>query len=159
MLLTPRCQERVSKLSDSRVFRKKEPGMPHTIVNPKDLHDPIPFGYSHTAGIPAGTGLVLVAGQYGSNVDGRVVSPNFAEQVRQAFRNLGIALAAHGLTLEHVVQLRTFVVDPDFEKLGIIGQAVHAGCGNMPPPQTLLGVSSLAMPDILFEVEAIAARP
>jgi enamine deaminase RidA (YjgF/YER057c/UK114 family) len=81
--------------------------MPHTIGNPDGLHNPVPFGYSHTAAIPAGTELVLVSGQYGSNTDGAVVSPDFTEQVQQAFRNLGVALAAHGLDLTHVVQLRT----------------------------------------------------
>ena len=92
--------------------------MTHAIVNPEGLHDPVPFGYSHTATIPAGTELVLVSGQYGSGPDGTVVSTDFAEQVQQAFRNLGVALAAHGLDLSHVVQLRTYVVNPDFEKLG-----------------------------------------
>ena len=133
--------------------------MPHTIVNPAGLHDPAPFGYSHTATIPAGTELVLVAGQYGSSTDGAVVSPDFTEQVQQAFRNLGVALAAHGLDLSHVDQLRTYVVNPDFDKLGTIGQAVQAGCGDTPPTQTVIGVAGLAMPDILFEVEAVAARP
>lgn len=133
--------------------------MSHTIVNPDGLHNPVPFGYSHTAAIPAGTGLVFVSGQYGSGTDGMVVSPDFTEQVRQAFSNLGIALAAHGLDLSHVVQLRTYVVNPDFEKLGAIGQAVQGGCGATPPTQTVIGVAGLAMPDILFEVEAVAARP
>lgn len=133
--------------------------MPHTIVNPQGLHNPIPFGYSHTVSVPAGTELVLVAGQYGSTADGAAVSPDFAEQVQRAFHNLGVALAAHGLDLHHVVQLRTYVVNPDFDKLGIIGQAVQAGCGDIPPTQTVIGVTGLAMPDILFEVEAVAARP
>ena len=132
--------------------------MPHTIVNPEGLHNPVPFGYSHTAAIPAGTEMVLVAGQYGSGPDGMVVSADFTDQVRQAFRNLGVALAAHGLDLSHVVQLRTYVVNLDFEKLGAIGQAVGSGCGDNPPTQTVIGVASLAMPDILFEVEAVAAR-
>ena len=79
--------------------------------------------------------------------------------MRQAFRNLGVALAAHGLDLGHVVQLRTYVVAPDFEKLGIIGRAVGEGCGGTPPTQTVIGVAGLATPDILFEVEAVAARP
>ena len=96
----------------------------HTIVNPDGLHDPVPFGYSHTATIPAGTELVLVSGQYGSGTDGAVVSTDFAEQVQQAFRNLGVALAAHGLDLSHVVQLRTYVVNPDFDKLGAIGPSL-----------------------------------
>jgi enamine deaminase RidA (YjgF/YER057c/UK114 family) len=133
--------------------------MAHAIVNPDGLHDPVPFGYSHTAAIPAGTELVLVSGQYGSGPDGAVVSSDFAEQVRQAFRNLGVALAVHGLDLSHVVQLRTYVVNPDFAKLGAIGQAVREGCGEPPPTQTVIGVAGLAMPDILFEVEAVAARP
>jgi hypothetical protein len=40
--------------------------MSHTIVNPAGLHDPVPFGYSHTAAVPAGTELVLVAGRAGA---------------------------------------------------------------------------------------------
>lgn len=133
--------------------------MSDTIVNPAGLHDPVPFGYSHTATIPAGTELVLVAGQYGSGEDGAVVSPDFTGQVRQAFRNVGVALAAHGLDLGQVVQLRTYVVDPDVGKLAVIGEAVRRGCGESPPVQTVVGVAALAMPDILFEVEAVAARP
>ena len=122
-------------------------------------HDPVPFGYSHTASIPAGTELVLVAGQYGSSTDGAVVSTAFPEQVRRAFHNLGVALAAHGLDLSHVVQLRTYVVNHDFDKLGAISEAVQGGWGANPPTQTVIGVASLATPDILFEVEAVAARP
>jgi enamine deaminase RidA (YjgF/YER057c/UK114 family) len=133
--------------------------MTHTIVNPAGLHDPAPFGYSHTATIPAGSELVLVSGQYGSGTDGAVVSPDFSEQVRRAFHNLRAALAAHGLDLTHVVQLRTYVVGLDGAKLGAIAQAVQAGCGATPPTQTVLGVAGLAMPDILVEVEAVAARP
>jgi enamine deaminase RidA (YjgF/YER057c/UK114 family) len=133
--------------------------MSHTIVNPAGLHDPVPFGYSHTASIPAGTELVLVAGQYGSSADGAVVSTDFTEQVQQAFRNLGTALAAHGLDLSHVVQLRTYVVNLNLDKLGAIGEAVQGGCADNPPTQTVIGVAGLAMPDILFEVEAVAARP
>ncbi len=131
--------------------------MSHTLVNPDGLHDPAPFGYSHTAAIPAGTDLVLVSGQYGSGPDGALVSGDFADQVRLAFSNLGVALAAHGLDLTDVVQLRTYVVDLGFDKLGAIAQAVQ-GCGDTPPTQTVIGVASLAMPDILFEVEAVAAR-
>jgi len=72
--------------------------MSHTSLNPAGLHDPVPFGYSHTTSIPADTGLVLVAGQFGSSADGTVVSADFAEQVRQTFRNLGVALPPTGST-------------------------------------------------------------
>ncbi|MYS84729.1 RidA family protein [Embleya scabrispora] len=133
--------------------------MAHAIVNPDGLHDPTPFGYSHTATVPAGTELVLVAGQYASGPDGAVVSADFTEQVKQTFRNIEVALAAHGLDLSHVAQLRTYVVDHDVTKLGPIAEAVQKGWGTKPPTQTLIGVASLAAPDVLFEVEALAARP
>ncbi|THA76818.1 Rid family hydrolase [Streptomyces sp. A0592] len=133
--------------------------MAHDIVNPDGLHDPTPFGYSHTVGVPAGTELVLVAGQYGSGPDGAVVSADFSEQVEQTFRNIGVALAAHGLDLGHVVQLRTYVVGHDVTRLGPIAAAVQERWGAKPPTQTLIGVAGLATPDVLFEVEALAARP
>jgi enamine deaminase RidA (YjgF/YER057c/UK114 family) len=100
-----------------------------------------------------------VAGQYGSSPDGGVASPLFAEQVRRALANLGIALAAHDLAFADVVSLRTYVVAIDFEKLGVFAEAMKATWGEQPPPNTLVGVASLATPDIAFEVEAIAARP
>lgn len=132
--------------------------MRHAFVNPAELHDPAPFGYSHTATVPAGTELVLVSGQYGSDESGTVVSPEFGAQVRQAFRNLGVALATHQLELSHVVQLRTYVVGHDFDRLGALVEAVRSVWGETPPTQTVLGVVSLATPDMLFEVEAVAAR-
>ncbi|MEU9945292.1 RidA family protein [Streptomyces lavendulae] len=133
--------------------------MAHSLVNPDGLHDPVACGYGHTATVPAGTELVLIAGQYGSGPDGAVVSTGFARQVEQAFHNIGVALAAHGLDLSHVVQLRTYVVDHDVSKLGPIAAAVQESWGDEPPTQTLIGVASLATPDVLFEVEALAARP
>src|SRR5918999_1346293 len=130
---TPRAA--TDRSASSAHHTRKVAPMSHAIVNPDGLHDPVPFGYSHTATIPAGTELVLVSGQYGSGTDGAVVSTDFTEQVRQAFHNLGVALAAHGLDLSHVVQLRTYVVNPDFDKLGAIAQAVQSGGGANPPTQ------------------------
>ncbi|WP_404952680.1 RidA family protein [Streptomyces sp. 147326] len=133
--------------------------MAHALVNPDGLHDPVPYGYSHTAVVPAGAELVLISGQYGSGPDGAVVSADFAGQVKQTFHNIGVALAAHGLDLSHVVQLRTYVVNHDVSKLGLVAGAVQEGWGTKPPAHTLIGVASLATPDVLFEVEALAVRP
>jgi len=133
--------------------------MPHTIVNPAGLHDPVPSGYSHTAAIAAGSDLVLVAGQYGSSVTGAVASTDFTDQVRQTFQNLSIALAAHRLALGDIVQLRSYVVDHDLDKLAAITDAVKDSWSAGPPPHTVIGVASLATPDIAFELEAVAVRP
>lgn len=135
-----------------------DPTSAPTVRNPAGLHDPTPFGYSHTAAVPAGAELVVVAGQYGSDLDGIVVAGGFDAQVERAVANLATALDAHGLGLADVVQLRTYVVGLDLPRLGSIGAAVAAGCGGALPPQTVVGVAALALPEILVEVEAVAAR-
>ncbi|WHT18761.1 RidA family protein [Crossiella sp. CA-258035] len=131
--------------------------MTHRIINPEGLHDPLPFGYSHVA-VTSGE-LVFIAGQYASDATGQVSTPGFADQVDAAFANLRTALAAAGLELTHVVQLRTHIVDHDLEKLAVLGKAISAIWGDRPPVQTLTGVASLALPGMLFEVDAVAARP
>lgn len=132
--------------------------MSHSVLNPNGLHNPSPFGYSHTAHVPAGSELVFVAGQYASDPQGAVVSEVFAEQVDRSLHNLGLALAGHGLDWSAVVQLRTYVVGLDFERLGAISGAVQGIFGDALPTQTLLGVAALATPDLLFEIEAVAVR-
>jgi enamine deaminase RidA (YjgF/YER057c/UK114 family) len=132
--------------------------MPHTLTNPAGLHDPVGFGYSHLAAVTS-TDLVLVAGQYASGPDGNVPTSHFAEQVELAFANLGTALAATGLGFEHVARLGTYIVDHDQEKLEALLGVVTRIWGERPPAQTLLGVARLALPDMLFEVDAVAVRP
>ncbi|MFD6070156.1 MULTISPECIES: RidA family protein [Amycolatopsis] len=131
--------------------------MAHEIINPAGLHDPVGFGYSHIA-TTAGE-LVFIAGQYASDGSGQVTSGDFPEQVEQSLENLKIALAEVGLDFSHVVQLRTYIVGHDAAKLETIGKAIGRIWGGRPPTQTLLGVAALALPGMLFEVDAIAVRP
>ncbi|MFD6390042.1 RidA family protein [Nocardia sp. NPDC060259] len=126
------------------------------IINPAELHDPTGFGYSHVARV---TGeLVLIAGQYDSDGDGHTTTTDFAGQVERAFGNLGIALRSAGLDYGDVAQLRTFIVDHDLDKLTILGKKIAEIWGERPPVQTLLGVAALALPGMLFEVDAVAVR-
>jgi enamine deaminase RidA (YjgF/YER057c/UK114 family) len=129
----------------------------HTILNPPTLHDPVGFGYSHIA--DTSTGLVFIAGQYASDGAGHVTSADFGEQVERSLANLRTALAAAGLDHTHVVQLRTYIVGHDEERLATLGRAVGGIWGDLPPTQTLTGVAALALPGMLFEVDAIAVRP
>ncbi|MEU7896161.1 RidA family protein [Nonomuraea sp. NPDC049152] len=131
--------------------------MSHSIINPEGLHDPIGFGYSHVA--RASGDLVFIAGQYASDGDGHVTSPDFAEQVERSLANLRTALAAAGLDYRHVVQLRTHIVDHDADKLAIIAKLIGEIWGDRPPTQTLTGVAALALPGMLFEIDAIAVSP
>ncbi|MEU1817712.1 RidA family protein [Streptomyces roseifaciens] len=132
--------------------------MSHTIVNPAALHDPTGFGYSHVAVAPS-PDLVFVAGQYASDADGHVTSDDFAEQVELSFAHLGTALAAAGLDYGHVARLGTYIVGNDQARLEALVAVIGRIWGDKPPAQTLLGVAGLALPGMLFEVDAVAVRP
>jgi enamine deaminase RidA (YjgF/YER057c/UK114 family) len=128
-----------------------------TITNPPALHHPTPFGYSHAVSAPGE--LVFLAGQYASDATGAPVPGDFAAQVELAFDRLHAALEGVGLGFEHVVRLGSFVVDHDLAKLETLGKALHARFGDRLPAQTLSGVAALALPGMLFEVDAVAVRP
>lgn len=128
-----------------------------TITNPSALHDPTPFGYSHAVSAPGE--LVFIGGQYASDATGAPVPGDFAAQVELAFDRLRSALEGVGLGYEHVVRLGTFIVEHDSAKLETLGKTLHARFGDRLPAQTLSGVASLALPGMLFEVDAIAVRP
>ncbi|MES4900767.1 MULTISPECIES: Rid family hydrolase [unclassified Streptomyces] len=101
----------------------------------------------------------FIGGQYASDATGAPVPGDFATQVDLAFDRLRSVLEGLGLRYEHVVRLGTFIVDHDLEKLEILGKALHARFGDKLPAQTLSGVASLALPGMLFEVDAVAVRP
>ncbi|TVL93799.1 RidA family protein [Streptomyces sp. SAJ15] len=129
-----------------------------TITNPAALHDPVPFGYSHVVAARPSE-VVHIAGQYGSDAQGGVVAEDFATQVETAFTHLGTALEAVGLDFSHVVRLGTYIVDHDTDKLEALVGPIRKIWGDRPPAQTLIGVASLALPGMLFEVDAVAVRP
>lgn len=129
-----------------------------TITNPATLHDPTPFGYSHAASAPGE--LVFIGGQYASDADGSPLhAEDFGAQVDLALTNLRHALEGVGLGFEHVVRLGSYIVDHDLAKLEVLGKALHAAFGDRLPAQTLSGVASLALPGMLFEIDAVAVRP
>jgi enamine deaminase RidA (YjgF/YER057c/UK114 family) len=125
-----------------------------TFINPAHLHDPTPNGYSTAVVAPAGARVAYISGQGGQNETGGL-SPDFAEQVAQAYRNLGAVIAALGATPAHVIKLTVYVVDHDMSKLGPLTQNVMSMFGASLPAQTLVPVPKLAIDPMLFEVEAV----
>lgn len=125
-----------------------------TIVNPPQLGDPTPNGYSTAVIVPAGARLTYISGQGGFDHNG-TLSPDFATQVRQAYANLAAALEGVGARPDQVAKLTVFVVDHDMSKLGVLTAAVTEMFGATLPAQTLVPVPKLAVDPMLFEVEAI----
>ncbi len=114
--------------------------------------------FTNVVEVPAGTTLVFVSGLTAQGPDG--AAPKDAQDQAQAvFRNLRTALAARGLTPADVIQIRGFLVDIQ-TTLPAYRQAAGDFFGKAPPPaSTVVGVSDLVRPDLLLEVELIAAKP
>ena len=125
-----------------------------TIVNPKNLYDPTPNGYSTAVIVPAGARVAYISGQGGQDATG-ALSSDFAVQVKQAYANLGAALEGIGAKPNQVAKLTVFVVDHDMSKLGVLTQNVKDMFGETLPAQTLVPVPKLAVDPMLFEVEAV----
>ncbi len=125
-----------------------------TIVNPQNLYDPTPNGYSTAVIVPSEARLAYISGQGGQDSTG-ALSPDFAVQVKQAYANLHAALDALGAKPDQVAKLTVFVVDHDMSKLEVLTRNVKDMFGERLPAQTLIPVPKLAIDPMLFEVEAV----
>lgn len=126
-----------------------------TLLNPSGLYDPAPNGYSHVAVLPAGARMAFIAGQGGETADGRLPAL-FCDQVRQALRNLCIAIEAVGGTPQQIAKLTVLIVDQCEARLQVFGEELERALGPGPKPAcTLIPVPRLALDGMLFEVEAV----
>jgi 2-iminobutanoate/2-iminopropanoate deaminase len=124
--------------------------MAHDILNLKSVHPTV--GYSHVA--KAGDTL-YIAGQVAQNVEGNVVGRgDFEAQARQVYTNLKNILEEAGGTLQNIVKMTTFLTHHNYVETY---RCVRNEFFSEPfAPNTLLIVESLASPDYLIEVEAVA---
>lgn len=127
-----------------------------TIINPSQLHDPTPNGYSTVVVAPGGARLAFISGQSGQDSTGGL-SPDFGVQVAQAYANLAAVLKALGAGPDRVVKLTVYVVDHDISKLGVLTENVTRMFGETLPAQTLVPVPKLAIDPMHFEVEAVVS--
>ncbi len=112
-------------------------------------------GYSHAA--KAG-GLVFVAGQVAQDAEGVLVGRGDIEtQAVQVFENLKAVLASAGATFDDVVKLTTYTTSLAYRPK--IAEIRARYFKTYFPPNTFVVVSSLATPEYLLEIEAVAASP
>jgi enamine deaminase RidA (YjgF/YER057c/UK114 family) len=100
---------------------------------------------------------VWVAGTVAVDADGRPVAPGDAgAQAARCLEIIVSALAKAGARPEHVVRTRMFVTDMAPETQAAVGAAHAAVFSSCPPASTMLGVSALAAPEFMVEIEAEA---
>jgi 2-iminobutanoate/2-iminopropanoate deaminase len=131
--------------------------MPKEYVNPDSLFPSLPHGFSQIV-IASGRKMVFISGQTAWDAKKNIVGgDSVLEQARQAFRNLETAMEAAGGTLKDVVALRIYVVDYQAESGTAVSTALREFFSpENPPASTWIGVSALAVPEFLIEIEATA---
>ena len=124
-------------------------------VNPKNSHKPL-GAYTHSVKVPANAELLVIAGQVGMNAKGQL-QDGIRRQAEQAFRNVLACLRANRMNKSHLVRLQVFLTDPRFVDAYRAARSKVIG-DDIKPASTLLIVDGLASPDMLIEVEAMAAK-
>jgi enamine deaminase RidA (YjgF/YER057c/UK114 family) len=125
-------------------------------INPDELARP--SGFSHAVAVTERR-LVFLAGQIGSDRDGKVVSGGVVPQFEQALANLLTALAAAGGRPEDLVSVTLYIVDvEDYQAHGKeIGAAWRKLAGTEYPAMAGVGVTRLWAPEALVEIQGVAA--
>ncbi len=134
------------------------PRMGIAFLDPKTLAAPV--AYSHVAIVEAGRQLHL-SGQVALDVRKNLVGANdVGAQAAQVYENVRLALEAAGATMADVFKVVTYVVDLTPEKSAAIRAVRREYYGEGPyPASTMVGVTSLAAPEFLLEIEVIARLP
>ena len=131
--------------------------MPKQYVNPDSLFPSLPHGFSQVV-IASGKKTVFVSGQTAWGARKNIVGGDSVfEQARQALRNLKTAMEAAGGTLNDIVALRIYIVAYQAESGAAVGTVLREFFPQEnPPASTWIGVSALAVPEFLIEIEATA---
>lgn len=131
--------------------------MTRKTINPSSMYNSVQYGFSH-ATKSQGTTEIHCAGQVAWDENGELVGAgDLAQQAQQVFKNLTTVLNEAGATAADVVRMRTYVVGLKPAHLDTIVGAITEFYGDaVPAANTLLGVQSLALPDLLIEVEVTA---
>ncbi len=130
--------------------------MQRTAVNPWEWS--LKLGYNQAEKIEGISRHLICAGQTAVDVEGNPQHPgDMRGQISLALDNLEAVLAKADMGLHNVVRLGVYAIDVDealknFDLLGMRFGPIQCA-----PPMTLLGVTRLAIPSLLFEIEATAA--
>ena len=123
-------------------------------TNPPTLS--APTGYTHVVEVARTARTVYIAGQVALDRSGTVVGKgDMKAQAEQVFKNLEAALAAAGASFKDVVKTNTYVTD--MSQAQVIRDVRAKHFGQAPPANTLVQVVALARPELMLEIEVIAA--
>ncbi|NEC27675.1 RidA family protein [Streptomyces sp. SID8111] len=129
--------------------------MERSTVNPWPWS--VELGYSQGQLVRGQDRTLYCSGQGAMGEDGK---PRHADdmgaQLALAVDNLEAVLEEAGMTLAHLVRLTVYTTDVDrlFEHYGVL--AARLGAARVAPATTMLGVTRLALPELMVELEGTA---
>ena len=129
--------------------------MHRTPVNPSPWS--LNFGYSQAHLITNPGKFLIVSGQTSVDDQGNPMhAGDMRSQLIQSMDNLQAVLTEAGMGLSNIVKLGIFATDVDaaLASFDILGQRM--GPTGVAPAMTLLGVTRLALPPLMIEIEATA---
>jgi len=130
--------------------------MGKNIINPPTLARPT--GFSHGI-LVTGERLLFLAGQTGSNAEGRIVAPgDLVAQYEQVLRNLQIVVEAAGGKMQDITKINIFVRDRDdyLAHLKPLGKVHRSFFGAYYPATALFEISRFFQDEALIEIEGLA---
>lgn len=117
------------------------------------------YGYAQAVETAVASRTLICAGQTANDEEGSPLLPgDMAGQIGLVLANIETLFAEAGWSPEKIVQARIFTTDMDlFMQHGNLVSDWYARVGCQ-PTQTLLGVSRLAFPEMLVEIEVTASQ-
>jgi len=113
------------------------------------------FGpYSHAVEVPEGSRLLYISGVVGVLPDG-TVPQGIEAQAEACWRNIIAILADARMGVGDLVKITTYLVRP--EDVAAAGAARAKHFGDARPGSATIIVKALVAPELLIEIEAVAA--
>ena len=112
--------------------------------------------YSHSVEVPPNARWLCLAGQVGITPDGTILE-SLEEQDDQIWKNTILTLEDAGFGVEDIVKLTVLSTDPSALSIHMKHRAKYLNSDHT-PASTWLNISSLARPEFLIEMEAVAAK-
>ncbi|MGO1264487.1 RidA family protein [Brevibacterium aurantiacum] len=129
--------------------------MERTAVNPVTWSQEMGFNQGEL--VTGGTRTLYISGQTAMNAEDRPEHENdIGAQLGLAVDNLEAVLREAGMTLANLVRLNVYTTDVDalFPHYGVL--AGRLGAAGVAPTTTMLGVTRLAVPGQMVELEGTA---
>ncbi|GAA2264533.1 hypothetical protein GCM10010415_30680 [Streptomyces atrovirens] len=129
--------------------------MERTTVNPWTWSAEL--GYNQGEVVTGHTRTLYCAGQTAMSGDGEPLHDgDMAAQLALSLDNLEAVLGRADMTLANLVRLNVYTTDVDllFQHYGVL--ASRLGAAGVAPTTTMLGVTRLAIPTLMVEIEGTA---